>query len=389
MERQFRKVLIEGDEDSKINIICSTLHEGLRISLKEYYDTHKRDIVLMNCEGVAYIDFEKGPIEIYSPYMPYGAAVFMNLDDMGIKDKTCYGEYDEIIFIQPFPFALADAPDKLIDSIDNNPENVGKKYKIMLYRNVDKIGAGGLVGIDEAVEQAYGQIKDHLAQNGGQMIADAVELCEYTEPMDLIKILHGGCGDLRMPSLKLCEKKLDSFSESLENFKEEWGEYKYILLDYGRLTDVLEINRITTFDAVKGCPNIIERYVYNYINKFKNDIMELVEKVYCKTVGDICFWDMDKDIGNLQKGAEDCIRQGLLKLKDGKGGNMGCPAAEAEYNNVRNEHKMDVRFCEEAVSLIKDGLMNYMYEYLKRKEGLLSEAFKAARDEMQSVTDRL
>ena len=70
-------------------------------------------------------------------------------------------------------------------------------------------------------------------------------------------------------------------------------------------------------------------------------------------------------------------------------GNMGCPAAEAEYNNVRNEHKMDVRFCEEAVSLIKDGLMNYMYEYLKRKEGLLSEAFKAARDEMQSVTDRL
>ena len=100
--------------------------------------------------------------------------------------------------------------------------------------------------------------------------------------------------------------------------------------------------------------------------------MRFVEEAYYESVKDICFWDLDRDIENLKNGVEKYIEQELRSLAVCK---EKCPETEAEYNNlIRVKYKLDTNFEKKVKLLINNGLMNYMYDYLKRKEELLSRS---------------
>lgn len=365
-EKLFRKVLFEGEEHPGINIVCDTLHEGLRAEFRDYHNKRKRNAVLMNCDGSAYINFDKNPVEVYSPYIPYGVAIFMDFEE---NSMNCQ-EYDEIIYVQPFPFAL-DSVNRKLDDIDTVFCNhSGKTYKIMFYRDRNQhSGEGDLVRIDQALEEAPERIRRKM---GNTMAAKSMEFCVYRTPLDFVSILHGGCGNLGM-SLLSCIEKFKSFRNKIEDFKGEWGEYRFILEEYDDLVDEVKINSLTRFNRVKGCANILEKYVRNYMDEFNGDIMRFVEEAYYESVKDICFWDLDRDIQNLKNGVEKYIEQELRSLAVCK---EKCPETEAEYNNlIRVKYKLDTNFEKKVKLLINNGLMNYMYDYLKRKEELLSRSF--------------
>ena len=42
MEKNYKKVLLEGDEVPKVNIICDVLHEGLRAEFRDAYNRDKK-----------------------------------------------------------------------------------------------------------------------------------------------------------------------------------------------------------------------------------------------------------------------------------------------------------------------------------------------------------
>ena len=320
----------------------------------------------MNCNGYSNIDYNKNPVEVYSPYIPYGVAITMDFEDGSIN----YQDYDEIIYMQPYPFTLYDGNRKL-DEADKLFYNYSdKKYKILFYRDINqRSGDGDLAGIDQALKEAPERIRSKL---GNTAIAKSIEFCVYKTPMDFISILHGGCGNLNM-SLLSCKKRFEDFSNKLEDFKGEYGNYRFILEDYYDLIDETKINYLTKFNKVKGCTDIINKYTSNYINEFNKDIMRFIEEVYRENIKDICFWNLDKDIQSLKNGAEKFIKEELLSSAACK---EKCPDTEAEYNNIiRVKYKLDTNFEKKADSLIKDGLMNYIYDYLKRKEEVLSKHF--------------
>lgn len=366
MEKLFRRVLFEGEEHPKINIICDTLYEGLRAEFRDYHNGHKKNIIILHSSGNAHIDFGKNPMEVYSPYIPHGIAITMNFENSSAN----YWDYDEIIYMQPYPFTLHNVIHELDDADKLFRDNPGKKYKIMFYRDINQHSSeGDLVGIDQALEEAPMKIRSTL---GNTTIAKSMEFCIYRTPMDFIHILHGGCGNIGM-SLLSCIERFKKFRTKLEEFKSEEGDYKFILEGYPELNDETKINNITKYKRVKGCSNIIRKYTRNYADEFHKDITRFIDEVYHEAVKDVCFWDLDKDIESLKKGAEKYIEQELLSSAACK---EKCPDTEAEYNSlIRVKYSLDTKFVKKVRMLIDSGLMNFMYDYLKQKEELLSKPF--------------
>ena len=101
--------------------------------------------------------------------------------------------------------------------------------------------------------------------------------------------------------------------------------------------------------------------------------MDLLEEVYTDIIRGICFWDLDKDISNLKEGAKKLIQKSLMNFSNIE---KKCPQFESDYNEeIRNVLKLDTLFEERVISLVNREMMDYLHEYLIRKEKLLSKTF--------------
>lgn len=377
MNLNFKQIVFEGDEHPKVNIICDVLTEGLRSQFRDIHSKNKKNVILQHCVSFPYIQTNlDSHIEIFSPLIPYGVRITLffekRYEDMSV--------FDEIVYMQPYPFTL----DKINFEIENAEELIknlsGYQFKIMFYRDINQhSGAGDLVGIDQALYEAPEKIKKKLS---GLSISEAFDYCVYKSPKDLINVIHGGYGDLSVV-VTVCAERFRKFSERIKSdyFYSDYGDYKYIL-EYNEKYSVLlrteTINKVTKFRKVAGCTDVINQYTANYVSEFQNLILELIEEVYISIVNDICFWNLKKDLFNLKEGAKKLIIETLLSTSEIK---VECPQFEADYNSlIRNQYNLDTSFAEKAISIINKDLMNYLHEYLTRKEDLLSNAFLSCLD---------
>ena len=326
----------------------------------------------MHCNSVSHIE-SRDYTEIYSPFVPYGVVITMLFSTRNI-DFSCF---DEIVYMQPYPFTLDRINSEIEDAEELIKDLSGYTLKIMLYRDLNQhSGEGDLVGIDQALKEAPDKIKEKLA---GFSIADAIEYCVYNSPSDLINVIHGGCGNLSV-AISVCTDRFRKYSDRISSdyFYSDYGDYKDILEfrefeKYSVLLQTESINIITKFRKVKGCNDIIYQYTCNYIDMFQPLILDFLEEVYVDIVGDICFWNLDKDLISLKEGAKKVIKKYLLETSKSK---EKCPQYESEYNAlIRNKLHLDTLFEEKAISLINEKLMDYLHAYLERKEELLSKPF--------------
>ncbi len=373
MKKGFKQVLFEGDEYPKVNIVCDTIHEGLRAEFRDNHYRDKQNVKLIHCESISYIENNKDYREIYSPVVPYGVVIFMLFNKFDID----YSEFDEIVYLQPYPFTLEGVNSQIEEAEKIVKDLSGYDFKILFYRDINQhSGTGDLVSIDQALEEAPSKIRKRFE---GLSIVNSLEFCVYRYPSDLLNIVRGGCGDLEVV-IGLCSERFEHYSDRIkkENYYSDFGDYKDILEfhindKYSVLLQTEEINKVTKFRKVKGCDDIIAKYTSNYIDMFQKTILEFLEEVYVEIISEICFWDLNKDLNSLREGAKKEIKDFLLKTY---GKSEGCPQDEAEYNRViRNQMHLDTLFAERAIILINERLMDYLHEYLLRKEGLLSKTF--------------
>ena len=373
MNKYCKHILFEGDENPKINIICDILSEGLRSEFRDRQNRHMTNVVMMHCNSFPYIDYGINTT-VYSPFVPYGTEIEMLFENRVGKLSS----YDEIVYMEPYPFTLGEKIRSEFEQAENIiKENSKVAFKIMFYRNTNQhSGVDDLIGIDQALSNAPDQIKNIMNDLG---IINAIDYCVYQTPKDLIAAVYGGCGDLTV-AISVCTERFKEFSEriKLDVFYGPFGDYKDVL-EFGKedkysvLIQTESINRLTNFNKVKGANDILKQYVKNYTDAYQELILELVEEVYIKTIGDICFWDLEKDIVNLKKGAKKVINDTLLSSSKEK---EKCPKYESDYNKlVRNTLKMDTKFEEKAVSLVENELIDYLHSYLVRKEELLANTF--------------
>ena len=373
MEKNYKKVLIQGDEVPKVNMICDVLHEGLRVEFRDIHNRDKKNIRLQHCNTVSFIECND-VLDIYSSLIPYGIVIYMFFTENKVDMKN----YDQVVYLEPYPFTLGEKIRAELDEVKNYVKlNSMIQFKIMFYRNVNqKSGVGDIIGIEQALKEAPDYIKANIYDNS---ILDVVEYCVYRTPKDLIKMVHGGFGNLSV-LVAACTERFMQYTAriSSNHFFSEYGDYKEVLEfknydKYACLLDVNEINKLTKFVNVRGSDDVVKSYVKNYILKFQDLLMDLLEEVYTDIIRGICFWDLDKDISNLKEGAKKLIQKSLMNFSNTE---KKCPQFESDYNEeIRNVLKLDTLFEERVISLVNREMMEYLHEYLIRKEKLLSKTF--------------
>lgn len=373
MGKNYKKVLIQGDEVPKVNMICDVLHEGLRVEFRDIHNRDKKNIKLQHCNTVSFIEYND-VLDIYSSLIPYGIVMYMFFTESKVDMKN----YDQVVYLEPYPFTLGEKIRAELDEVKNYVKlNSMIQFKIMFYRNLNqKSGVGDIIGIEQALKEAPDYIKANIYDNS---ILDVVEYCVYRTPKDLIKMLHGGFGNLSV-LVAACTERFMQYTAriSSNHFFSEYGDYKEVLEfknhdKYACLLDVNEINKLTKFVNVKGSDDVVKSYVKNYILKFQDLLMDLLEEVYTDIIRGICFWDLDKDISNLKEGAKKLIQKSLMNFSNTE---KKCPQFESDYNEeIRNVLKLDTLFEERVISLVNREMMEYLHEYLIRKEKLLSKTF--------------
>lgn len=373
MEKNYKKVLIQGDEVPKVNMICDVLHEGLRVEFRDVHNRNKKNIRLQHCNTVSFIEYND-VLDIYSSLIPYGIVMYMFFTESKVDMKN----YDQVVYLEPYPFTLGEKIRAELDEVKNYVKlNSMIQFKIMFYRNLNqKSGVGDIIGIEQALKEAPDYIKANIYDNS---ILDVVEYCVYRTPKDLIKMVHGGFGNLSV-LVAACTERFMQYTAriSSNHFFSEYGDYKEVLEfknydKYACLLDVNEINKLTKFVNVKGSDDVVKSYVKNYILKFQDLLMDLLEEVYTDIIRGICFWDLDKDISNLKEGAKKLIQKSLMNFSNTE---KKCPQFESDYNEeIRNVLKLDTLFEERVISLVNREMMEYLHEYFIRKEKLLSKTF--------------
>lgn len=373
MKRNYKEVLLEGDEVPKVNIICDVLHEGLRSEFRDAHNRNKKNVRLMHCDFTSYMK-DNDVIEVYSSHVPYGIVISMFFAERKVDVK----KYDEIVYMEPYPFTLGEKIRAELEEINNYIKlNSKLQFKIMFYRNMNqKSGAGDIIGIDQALQEAPRYIKAYISEDS---ILNVIEYCVYRTPKDLIDMVHGGFGNLSALAVA-CTERFRQYANRIDPtlFFSEYGDYKDVLefKNYDKYAPLLQtesINKVTKFRKVKGSNDVLKTYVRNYIMEYQDLLMDLIEEVYVEIVKDIYFWDLEKDIRNLKEGAKKMIKKCLMGVSGAK---EKCPQFESDYNDrIRNTLKLDVLFEEKAISLVNKEMMEYLHKYLTRKEELLSKAF--------------
>jgi hypothetical protein len=373
MNKYFKHILFEGDNAPKVNIICDVLNEGLRSEFRDKHNRGMKNVVLIHSNSLPYIEYSEKTI-IFSPFVPYGIEIEMFFEK---RDKDML-LYDEIVFMEPYPFTLGEEIRSELEIAEGIVKaNSKAQFKILFYRNnKQRTVSDDITGIDQALNEAPNQIKSSMAD---MPIINAMNYCVYRTPKDLFDVVHGGCGDLAV-AISTCTERFKEFSERIKptEFYGPYGEYKDTLefgddFKYNVLLQPEAINKLTDFRNVKGCDDVLKQYVSSYIDMYQELILELIEKVYIKYIGDICFWDLERDIISLKEGAKKVIRDTLFSASKEK---VICPLYEAEYNKlVKCELKIDIKFAEKAVSLVNVEMMDYLHSYLLRKEELLAKTF--------------
>lgn len=371
MEKNYKKVLIEGDEVPKVNIICDVLHEGLRAEFRDAHNRDKKSVRLMHYDATSYIEYND-VLEIHSSLVPYGIVISMFFTE----NKVDVNKYDEIVYMEPYPFTLGEKIRAELDEINKYVKmNSRIHFKIMFYRNVNqKSGVGDIIGIDQALQEAPDRIKANIYDDS---ILEAIDYCVYKTPKDLIEMVHGGFGNLSLVAVA-CTERFRQYKSRINSnyFFREYGDYKDVLENHDKYAPLLQaesIDRITKFQRVKGSNDVVRTYVQNYIIEFQDLLTDLIEEVYIEVVKDICFWDLEKDIKNLKEGAKKLIKKSLLSISSAK---EKCPQFESDYNErIRNTLNLDTLFKEKAISLVNREMMEYLHTYLIRKEELLSKTF--------------
>lgn len=365
MHEIYRDVLFVGDEHPVINIICDLLHEGLRAELRDLLNQQKIDINIHHCTGTAHLEKNTDKLFIYTSRIPAGIKLIYNYNNKNIISN----DYDDILFIQPYPFTFEGINHELeyIDKrLMNTKLNKITSYKVLFYRDINQhTGAGDLIGIDEALSGAEAKLRQRLSRDN---ISEYIQFMVYRKPVDLIRIFHGGFGSI-MASIEICPRYFEKWRRRLDDFRGITGDYAFMLEDYENLLSEMQINQATKFSTVKGSKDIIKSYGLNYINLMKDDLMKFTEEIYTDSVNSICFWDLNSDVENLKKNVMELVKKELVSKEHNI---IKCPDTEAEYNHsIRNEMHCDTKFTERASFFVNETLMEFIYSYLKKKENLL------------------
>ena len=365
----FEKVLFLGDAVPKINFICDLISEAHKVQFRDWINTPCQKVILHSCECNSLLERTQDIIWIGSQWIPQGVEITVLFENLNWTSDI----YDQVIFIQPYPFTLNSFNQELEKIRTNLFVHSRLKitsYKVMFYRDfMQQSVAGESDDIESVLQNAPNQLEKELKKElDGEMIAKLLQYRIYRDPRNIISILHGSNRLLRATT-ELSIEHLQNLKDSLEIFSEDYGEYQSRLLYYEELTSE-NLNSLTRFENVKGCSDVSQRYLELYCDAYEDKICCFAKEVYESIIRPVCFWNLERDIDNLEIGIRELLHKELTMKSLNS---IPCPPDKMKYNQIiRNQYAYDTTFLQEAHKFIKSTLMKYIYKILKEKERLLS-----------------
>ena len=277
--------------------------------------------------------------------------------------------YDQILFIQPYPFALSERNSELEyleKYLQMDDELKCTAFKIVFYRDMNRrSGTGDLDDIEQVLNNAEKILREEYKNTIKEKL---IEFCTYISSADWNKITHGTSKTLCIVS-ELCMKKYKSWCSMIEDFEDD---YEFELIIEPDFLAVEHFIRVTDYTEVKGCNNIAVKYFENYKKCFLNSILEFANRIYQEKISEICFWDVKVDIGGLDililRELEAKLLNGLPKIK--------CPITKEKYNDeARVKLKLDTLFEGNVSSFIRTGLRDILFERIKSKKAVIEQAY--------------
>lgn len=371
----FERVLLLGDAVPKTNLVCDLLTEAQKVQFREWMNTHYPKVSLYSCESVSSLEQRKDEIVIQSPWIPQGlniTVLFENADWTG-------DDYDQVLFIQPYPFTLKDFNQEL-EKIRKHLFARRKlriaSYKVLFYRDyMQKSVSGESDTIELVLQNAPKQLEEELKKTAdSEMITKLLQYRVYQHPKDMLSILHGSSNTLQAVT-EISMEHLRDWEYDLNDFTEPYGEYQKCLMGYPELTSE-NLNDLTRFEKVKGSPDVPQRYFELYCESYQEKISSFVKEVYEGMIRPVCFWDLERDTSYLIQNVHKLLRTELIVHMSEK---IPCPPDKAAYTSIiRNQYECDTKFLQAAQKFITSKLMDYIYQYLRKKEELLSGYLKSS-----------
>jgi len=362
----FKKILIVGDENSKLNFLCSMLQENLRYNLREQVRRFKPNVVVQRSEN--FFDSIKfltdKMVQMNTTLLPFGIELYVDFSLENEYNKKC----DTIIFLLPWPYKT-DSNVQTISSFFNvkllEGTAVNTSFKAVFFRDINqRTGATDIDNIDDALFTSEEVL---LNEFDNDIFKKMIEFYIYENPDDLIHILSGNVKTLTVVS-EITKDKFSRWREKIASFEIDY-DLSYVIDYQDMLLEASYFDQIKKFEKVKGSRDIMGTYINNYYYKFFDTMIKCVEENYKGYIEYICFWDLEEDLRILKRKFISFYFKEI-----GRDAHVySCPKTKAEYQNLLTQTKLDVIFSENIKNFIKIKMKKFILDYIEEKEKILTE----------------
>lgn len=390
MNAEFRRILIVGEHKDKIEFIKEFLFGYAPVQLEELFRKKEKNdnvcIQLKHCfDYHCRINYDKENIMIESFHFPAGIILEADMNpEQQWLDSPLASSCGMVLFLLSYPWKTAG----FLENLHRIPEHLGNntfcypvQYCAVMWINPNQhFGATDLINPEKIIEELPYEINKTLKQSSETaFLASVLEYPVFRDYHDFWKILSVS-GKMQTFLEEEARINLEKLHQKIEEFPSEYfskhpdylGLYLYDFpLDlqekFENLTNQETFRQLTSFSAVRGSGNIIQRYRDNYYRQYADIIYRAASEIYQLNIQDICFWDLEKDIKQLYAEIENSYQK-LFKNEKA----TACPDTQREYQNILHNNKYDIHFIEETICFIQDGMMRVIYEHILKKEKTLS-----------------
>lgn len=388
MNADFRRILIVGEHKDKIEFIKEFLFGYTSVQFEEICRKEEKILIyLRHCsEYQCRIHHEHGKnITIDSFWFPSGLILEADMNsDKQWLDSSLADSCGMVLFLFSYPWKTAGFLENLHmipKHLEDNTFCHPVQYCVIRWINPNQqFGATDLVNPEKIIAELPNEIDKNLKLSAETaFLASALEYPIYRNRQDFWKIISSS-GKMQIFLEEEARKNFEKWHQKIEDFPAEYfsehpdylGLYVYDFpLDlqerFENLTNQETFRRLTTFSAVQGSRNIMYQYRDNYYQRYADIILRVADEIYKSNIHEICFWNLEKDIANLNLEIEKNY-QNIFKNET----IVACPNTQREYQNILHKTKCDIHFIEKTVYFINNGMMRIIYEHILKKEKILS-----------------
>ena len=324
-----KKIVIIGDK-SKYLFIKDYLKDENILNYQIEYLEENNVYLLYNKEGK--IEKENDNIKIYSNKIPMTKVIIIPKNILFINANI--NKIDKLLVFSSFPYAKLD----LLEDIDF----IIKQFSVnninsILYKEKRRFGITDISTENESLDEAK---KLYEQKNINTIIYNQ---SEYNQ--DLFNLYPNFIN-----SFKYDYK--NKYNTIVELFNDRYSrEYDLKIKGYFNMLTLLDpeefekFNNIFSYEKVKKSNDIWLTYVKNFEKEYMigdGGILQIVKELYRGYISDICFWDEEDDLNNLENIIINKYREYFDIQKK-----LKAPESELEYIKLINkdkENSLDIFF---------------------------------------------